>query len=58
MSVCDTSFNYGINSHYTSVGGGNWVTGLAGLEWDQEQNGLLVAVSGDVPSCLVSIPFG
>jgi hypothetical protein len=29
LNVCDTSFNHGINSHYTSVGGGNWVTGLA-----------------------------
>ena len=44
--------------HYTSVGGGNWVTGLAGLEWDQEQNGLLVALSAGVPTCLLSIPFG
>jgi hypothetical protein len=57
LGFCSTSFNYAINSHFTIQGGG-WVTGITGIEWDQEQNGLLVALSAGVPTCLVSIPFG
>jgi hypothetical protein len=34
------------------------VTGITGIAWDQEQNGLQVALSAGVPTCLVSIPFG
>lgn len=33
-------------------------SGITGIEWDQEQNGLLVALSAGVPTCLAYIPFG